>query len=134
MVQNISAYPELWSMTMSHPQRKAHHHNGFGHFDIAGPELAPLQRFYTSLFGWNVAARGPGYAMVATPEGSPNGAIVETPTASLTLGVVVADLDGALELAVREGGSVVLAKTDNGWVKKAQVADPAGNVLTLIQG
>jgi predicted enzyme related to lactoylglutathione lyase len=52
----------------------------------------------------------------------------------LTFGVVVADLDGALDLAVREGGRVVLPKTDNGWVSKAQIADPAGNVLTLIQG
>jgi hypothetical protein len=24
--------------------------------------------------------------------------------------------------------------TDNGWVHKAQVRDPAGNLLTLIQG
>jgi hypothetical protein len=23
--------------------------------------------------------------------------------------------------------------TDNGWVRKAQVRDPAGNILTLIQ-
>lgn len=119
---------------MSQQPRKAHQINGFGHFDIAGPELAPLQNFYASLFGWQIAPQGPGYAMVATPDGSPNGAIVEMPTPSLTFGVVVADLDGALDLAVRGGGRVVLPKTDNGWVSKAQIADPAGNVLTLIQG
>lgn len=119
---------------MAHPQRKTHTLNGFGHFDIAGPELAPLKLFYTALFGWDVTERGPGYAMVATPEGSPNGAIVETPAASLTLGVVVPDLDAALAAAAERGGKVVLPKTDNGWVKKAQIADPAGNVLTLIQG
>lgn len=119
---------------MAHPQRKQHIPNGFGHFDIAGPDIEPLQRFYASLFGWDVTPRGPGYAMVATPEGSPNGAIVETPTASLTFGVIVPDLDGALVAAAAQGGRVVLEKTDNGWVKKAQIADPAGNVLTLIQG
>lgn len=119
---------------MNHPQRKPYLNNGFGHFDIAGPELGPLQNFYAGLFGWEIAPQGPGYAMVATPEGSPNGAIVETPVPSLIFGIVVADLDGALELATREGGKVVLEKTDNGWVKKAQIADPAGNVLTLIQG
>ena len=119
---------------MPHPQRKPHTPNGFGHFDIAGPELGPLARFYSTLFGWDVTPRGPGYAMVGTPEGSPNGAIVEAPEASLTFGVVVPDLDAALALAAREGGTVVLPKTDNGWVKKARIADPAGNSLTLIQG
>lgn len=119
---------------MTHPQRKPHTPNGFGHFDIAGPELAPLSNFYSKLFGWDVRPQGPGYAMVATPEGGPNGAIVETPEASLVFGVVVEDLDDALKRAVTEGGRVTLPKTDNGWVKKAQVADPAGNTLTLIQG
>jgi predicted enzyme related to lactoylglutathione lyase len=119
---------------MAHPQRKPHTPNGFGHFDIAGPELAPLANFYSKLFGWDVRPQGPGYAMVATPEGGPNGAIVETPEASLVFGVVVPDLDRALTLAVAEGGAVTLPRTDNGWVKKAQIADPAGNALTLIQG
>ena len=119
---------------MAHPQRKTHTPNGFGHFDIAGPDLEPLKQFYATLFGWDVTERGPGYAMVATPEGGPNGAIVETPAASLTFGVVVPDLDGALATAAQKGGRVVLPKTDKGWVKKAQIADPAGNVLTLIQG
>ena len=64
---------------MAHTARKKHLPNGFGHFDIAGPELAPLMSFYGKLFGWEIALHGPGYAMVATPEGSPNGAIVETP-------------------------------------------------------
>jgi predicted enzyme related to lactoylglutathione lyase len=27
----------------------------------------------------------------------------------------------------------VMPVTDNGWVRKAQVADPAGNIITLIQ-
>ncbi len=119
---------------MAFPARKTHTPNGFGHFDIAGPDLAPLVGFYGKLFGWEIAPQGPGYAMVGTPEGSPNGAIVETPEASLTFGVVVPDLDGALTTAVAEGGRVVLPKTNNGWVTKAQVADPAGNVLTLLQG
>jgi len=113
--------------------QKPHSINGFGHFDIAGHELEPLQRFYTALFGWDVTPRGPGYAMVATPAGGPDGALVETPSASLIFGVVVADLPTALELAEQQGGQVVLPATDNGWVKKARIADPAGNVLTLIQ-
>jgi predicted enzyme related to lactoylglutathione lyase len=106
--------------------------NGIGHFDIAGPDIGPLGEFYTALFGWQVTPRGPGYAMVGTP--GLNGALVEQADASLTIGVVVPDLDKALSLAAAQGGAVTMPKTDNGWVKKAQIADPAGNRLTLIQG
>lgn len=106
--------------------------NGIGHFDIAGPDIAPLGSFYTGLFGWQVTPRGPGYAMLGTP--GLNGALVEQPDASLTIGIVVPDLDQALTLAASLGGAITLPKTDNGWVKKAQIADPAGNLLTLIQG
>lgn len=119
---------------MSHPARKPHQANAIGHFDIAGPELAPLRAFYVAVFGWDVAERGPGYALVATPDGGPNGAIVEEAAASLTLGIVVPDLDGAIGLVGAQGGRVLMPPLDNGWVRKAQVADPAGNRLTLIEG
>ena len=112
----------------------SHTLNGIGHFDIAGPDLAPLSDFYSAVLGWQVTPRGPGYAMVATPDGSPNGALVEAETASLTVGIVVPDLTAALGSAKASGGSVAMPVTDNGWVKKAQVRDPAGNLLTLIQG
>lgn len=108
--------------------------NGIGHFDIAGPDIAPLGSFYSSVLGWQVTPRGPGYAMIGTPEGSANGALVEAQTASLTIGIVVADLSAALTATEVNGGSVAMPLTDNGWVKKAQVRDPAGNLLTLIQG
>ena len=114
--------------------RKAHVANGIGHFDIAGPDIGPLKEFYAGLLGWRFSDRGPGYAMVETPEGGPNGALVESEGASLTLGVVVPDLDRALVAAAEHGGTVAMPKVDNGWVKKAQVRDPAGNLLTLIQG
>ncbi len=102
-----------------------------GHFDIAGGDIGRLSAFYRGVFGWAVEARGPGYSQVETP--SLRGALVEAPEASLTLGIVVDDLDGALVEAASAGGTVVMPVTDNGWVRKAQVADPAGNVLTLIQ-
>jgi predicted enzyme related to lactoylglutathione lyase len=102
-----------------------------GHFDVAGDNLEALSGFYRALFGWTVSPRGPGYAQIKTPGLS--GALVESPTASLTLGVIVNDLDGSLAKAVAQGGDVVMSATDNGWVRKAQVRDPAGNNLTLIQ-
>lgn len=113
---------------------KAHVDNGIGHFDVAGPEIGSLKTFYAALFGWRIAERGPGYAMVETPEGSPNGALVEAESASLTVGIVVPDLAAVLQQAEQTGGLVAMPLTDNGWVKKAQVRDPAGNLLTLIQG
>lgn len=102
-----------------------------GHFDIAGADITPLADFYRTTFGWTIEPRGPGYAQLATP--NLRGALVEAPEASLTLGVVVPDLDAALARAGSVGGEVVMPATDNGWVRKAQVRDPAGNVLTLIQ-
>jgi predicted enzyme related to lactoylglutathione lyase len=103
------------------------------HFDVAGPDEAALHRFYAGVLGWAVDVRGPGYALVRTPAGSPDGAIVEADAPSLTLGIAVADLDAALAAAERAGGAVTMPATDNGWVVKAQVTDPAGNPLTLIQ-
>jgi predicted enzyme related to lactoylglutathione lyase len=113
---------------------KPHSLNGIGHFDIAGPDFGALQSFYSGVLGWQVTPRGPGYGMVATPEGGPDGALVEDETASLTLGIVVPDLAKALAATEAKGGAIAMPAVDNGWVKKAQVRDPAGNLLTLIQG
>jgi predicted enzyme related to lactoylglutathione lyase len=113
---------------------KQHTANGIGHFDVAGPDLESLSAFYGKVFGWQLQPQGPGYAMVQTPMGGPNGALVEAESASLTIGIVVPDLDAALLTAANGGGSVAMPVVDNGWVRKAQVRDPAGNLLTLIQG
>jgi predicted enzyme related to lactoylglutathione lyase len=107
--------------------------NGIAHFDVAGPDEEGLRRFYAGVFGWEIDVRGPGYALVRTPDGSPDGAIGEAEAPSLTVGVAVPDLEGALRAAEQAGGTVTMPATDNGWVVKAQVADPAGNLVTLIQ-
>ena len=106
---------------------------GIAHFDIAGPDGPALAGFYQDVLGWQVEPRGPGYSQVQTPEGSPNGAVAEAETASLTLGVTVADLDAVLTRVEAAGGSITMPKVDNGYVTKAQIADAAGNRLTLIQ-
>jgi predicted enzyme related to lactoylglutathione lyase len=108
--------------------------NAVAHFDVSGPDLGPLGSFYAGVFGWEVDVKGPGYALVGTPDGSAGGALVEAEEPSLVLGVVVPDLDAAVAAAVAGGGEVLMAPVDNGWVVKARVADPAGNPLTLIQG
>jgi predicted enzyme related to lactoylglutathione lyase len=111
----------------------SHIPNSVGHFDVSGPDASKLKSFYTSVFDWAVETKGPGYSLIETPAGSPSGAIVEAEEASLTIGVVVPDIDQAVAAAVENGGQVAMPVTDNGWVKKAILLDPAGNKLTIIQ-
>jgi predicted enzyme related to lactoylglutathione lyase len=107
--------------------------NGLGHFDIAGADIESLAAFYGQLFGWAVDPKGPGYALLRTPDGSANGALIENESAALTIGIVVPDLDATLAATIVAGGDIIMPATDNGWVKKAVLADPAGNALTVIQ-
>ena len=102
------------------------------HFDVAGPDEAALHRFYAGVLDWRVEPQGPGYALVRTPEGGPDGAVVEGSDASLTLGVAVDDLEATVARVTELGGEVLMPPTDNGWVIKALVVDPAGNRLSLI--
>ncbi len=102
------------------------------HIDISGPDEPAQHRFYAELFGWTVEPRGPGYALMRTGEDGPNGALIDSDTAAV-IGIAVSDLDESVRRAVELGGGVAMPPTDNGWVVKAQVSDPAGNVVTLIQ-
>ena len=108
-------------------------HAGLAHFDISGTNCEALVHFYANVFGWAIERKGPGYAIAATPAGSPNGAIVESDKSGLNLGISVHDLSKTLELIEAQGGKITMPVTDNGWVKKAQFADTAGNELTLIE-
>ena len=103
------------------------------HFELAGPDEAPLHAFYAGLFGWRIQAMGPGYALIETPDGSPKGAVRESETAEIGLGIGVADVEATVVQAVDLGGTIVMPPTDNGYVNKAQIADPAGNVVSLIE-
>lgn len=103
------------------------------HFEIAGPDESTLHSFYRDLFGWPINSMGPGYALIETADGSPNGAIREAEAAELTIGIGVDDLDHSVREATSRGGKVVMPPTDNGYVNKAQIADPAGNLVTLIE-
>lgn len=102
-----------------------------GHFDITGQDLPCLSTFYGELFDWALTPRGPGYTQVESP--TLRGAIAESPETSLTLGIIVDDLDEVLAQVDALGGAITMPATDNGWVRKGQVRDPAGNMLTLIQ-
>lgn len=109
-----------------------HAANAVAHFDIAGPDLDALGHFYRSVLGWEPLPQGPGYTLLRTPGDGPNGALNEAHAPAVTIGVAVDDLGQAVAAATASGGSVEMPPTDNGWVVKAQVRDPAGNLLTLI--
>ena len=66
------------------------------HFDIFGPEESLLHRFYGDLLGWSIDKKGPGYALVETSPDGLRGAIVEQEVRSVTLGVVVNNLEEAV--------------------------------------
>ncbi|MGL5849995.1 MAG: VOC family protein [Phycicoccus sp.] len=110
-----------------------HTANAIVHVDITGPDQEALLRFYGQAFGWEVTPRGPGYAQISTPGDGPDGALVEAERAGLAVGVAVDDVAASLAAAVQAGGRELMPPTDNGWVVKAQVSDPAGNAVTLIQ-
>ena len=103
------------------------------HVDILGADEPAQHRFYAELFGWQVDPKGPGNALVRTPDGGPDGALVDADAPGVSIGVGVEDLAAAVERAVALGGTVLMPPTDNGWVVKAQVTDPAGNPVTLIE-
>lgn len=103
------------------------------HFEIAGPDESKLKAFYRDVFGWNIQPIGPGYTLVETPPESPNGAIREAEMAELTVGVAVDDLHASLSRAADAGAIIVMPATDNGYVNKGQISDPAGNLITLIE-
>lgn len=112
---------------------QSHVANGISHFEISGPDATAIHAFYRGVFAWIVQPQGPGYALVETPAGSARGAIVEAEEAALTVGIVVPDVERTVAAAIEWGGAIAMPMTDNGWVKKAMLVDPAGNKLTVIQ-
>jgi predicted enzyme related to lactoylglutathione lyase len=102
------------------------------HFEITAPDDTALVSFYADLLGWPTDSKGPGYTLVQ-PDGGPGGAIVGAAEARVVLGVTVDDLDGVVTRATQLGGTVMMPATDNGWVVKALIRDPAGNLISLIE-
>lgn len=107
--------------------------SAIAHVDISGPDLASLSDFYGAVFDWQISTTGAGYSLIGTPGGGPDGALVEAEQAAVVVGIAVPDVAASIRVALERGGIEVMPPTDNGWVAKAQIRDPAGNLLTLIQ-
>ncbi len=111
------------------------------HFEIISSDAPTLHRFYSSVFGWRIAADNPfGYGMVdtRTPGRGINGGIgapMQGGHGHFTVYVQVSNIDSALSRVITEGGRIALPKTTvpNGPTM-AQFFDPAGHLVGLIEG
>jgi predicted enzyme related to lactoylglutathione lyase len=108
------------------------------HFEILGRDGAQTQRFYQSLFGWNIDANNPmNYGMVPAEGTGIGGGVAAAEGGGqpmVTVYVEVADLQAALSKAESLGGRTVAPPMDvPGGPKIAQFSDPDGNVIGLIQ-
>ncbi len=115
------------------------------HFEVIGNDAAKLQRYYTTLFGWEIDANNPmnygsvsregnlsaagigiGGGVGAGPEGYPG---------HVTFYVEVPDVEAALAKAESLGGKRLMGPDAiDDQLVIGQFADPEGHVIGVIQG
>jgi uncharacterized protein len=94
------------------------------------------REFYSKMFNWDISDGpimrfGPG---IGGPEPGPVGVMRESSTARVVLYIQVMDLRASLEKAKTLGGSVISEPFDvPGGPTIAQIADPEGNTVGLVQ-
>jgi len=106
-------------------------------FEVSGPDAGALQRFYASLFGWQIDASNPmNYGMVAAEEGGIPGGVgpSQDGSAQVIFYISVPDLQEALDRATELGGKVVAPPMEvPDGPMLAYFADPAGNQIGLMK-
>lgn len=94
------------------------------------------REFYSKMFNWDISD-GPIMrfgAGIGGPEPGPVGVMRESSTARVVLYIQVMDLRASLEKAKTLGGSVISEPFDvPGGPTLAQIADPEGNTVALVQ-
>jgi predicted enzyme related to lactoylglutathione lyase len=123
------------------------------HFEIHGSNLDATQKFYQSVFGWEITDLGPqmgNYRMVNTGKDAAgatwpgiNGGLVtrmgpapqsDQPVNAFVCTIDVDNLDAYLEKVKNAAGSIALDKMQVpgvGWL--AYVKDPEGNIFGMLQ-
>ena len=110
------------------------------HFEIMGGKGDELARFYSELFGWSIDSNNPmKYGRVDTGGGprSINGGVGPSQDGGKRVSIYaqIDDLDATLERVGKLGGKTILPPSEvPGGPKLAMFADPAGNVIGLLQG
>lgn len=103
-------------------------------FEIMGPSVSRLQKFYATLFEWDIVRHRRGYAFVDGATSRLPGAVGwDQNGPRVTIYVQVPDVQAALDQAVALGGRVVLGPIRIGTVTLAQFADPGGNLVGLVR-
>ena len=112
-------------------------HGQITHIDIPSDDLSRAKRFYSELFGWDIAQRPdfPDYELFQSGPGEMGGGIGlrgETAPNQPRVYVDVESLDAALAKVEELGGSIVVEKTEvpgMGWY--AAVNDSEGSEIGL---
>ena len=107
------------------------------HFEVVGKDGEALQKFYGSVFGWDIDTNNPGgYGMVRSPENSIAGGIGATPDGSaghVTFYVETEDPKATLAKVEQLGGKVLMPLTEVApETTVALFADPEGHVIGLM--
>jgi hypothetical protein len=96
-------------------------------FDIAGPDAAKLNGFYSKTFGWNIDASN------AIDTGALKGTLRQDPPEKIIY-IGVADINASLKQIADAGGTVDLPRTVvPNVVIFALFKDPAGNRMGLVE-
>jgi predicted enzyme related to lactoylglutathione lyase len=112
--------------------------NAVVHFEIGGPDDAPLVAFYGELFGWKLQPfGGGGYTLIDTSGGGGiNGGIGRSQTGEpwSTFYVEADDLQAVLDRAESLGAKTAMPVTDfGGAVTIAMFNDPDGLLVGLVK-
>jgi len=110
-------------------------------FEVVGKDGPALQRFYGSLFNWQIAdaGDGSGYGLVSAAEKGIGGGVGSSPDSGpghVTFYVEVDDPAAYLKRAEQLGGKTILPPTEipQFHLTFAMFADPEGHLIGLSKG
>jgi predicted enzyme related to lactoylglutathione lyase len=108
-------------------------------FEVTGTDAATLQRFYASLFDWQIQDAGDGYGLVSAADkgiGGGIGAAQAGDPGHVSFYVEVDDPAGYLSKAEKLGGHTVVPPTQipQFGLTFAFFTDPEGHLIGLSKG
>jgi predicted enzyme related to lactoylglutathione lyase len=108
------------------------------HFEIPADDVASLEGFYSSVFGWSFEPMpgSPGYDFIKTSEGNLGGGMLlrQDPHQGPVNYICVESIDDTLEQATSRGAKIIVPKSavpEMGWY--AVLFDPQRNAFGLWQ-